>query len=127
MYRSASMNRPNWDENFSYHTASSVEADELPVYEPFSEAAKKEKSRVKFAENAVHIIPFVLLFCAFVLWFLSNPDVDVKDNFLAAKNEGITNEAHFDSDGTGHLSVNLGDLDPTKLGDAKNFISENRS
>lgn len=48
--------------------------NQLPVYDPpIAELAKKEKARVKFAENAVHVIPFVLLLCAFILWFFSNP------------------------------------------------------
>lgn len=49
----------------------------LPLYEQQGitpEALfKKEKSRSKFPERAVHLIPFVLVFCALVLWFFSNP------------------------------------------------------
>lgn len=51
-----------------------LDEDEPALYDPTSqEVTKKEKSRTKFAENAVHIIPFVLLACALVLWFFSNP------------------------------------------------------
>lgn len=35
--------------------------NELPAYDPTMEMAKKEK-RNKFAENAVHAIPLVLIF-----------------------------------------------------------------
>ncbi|CAL9008421.1 unnamed protein product [Prunus brigantina] len=66
--------------------------DQLPVYDPIAELAKKERSRVKFAENAVHVIPIVLLLCAFVLWFFSNPEIDVriKTDPIAARIEGLT-------------------------------------
>ncbi|KAI3471022.1 hypothetical protein Pfo_027685 [Paulownia fortunei] len=137
MHRSASASRV-WDDRFSYHSspasskassaqrAALLKAGELPVYDPFSEAAKKEKGGAKFAENAIHVIPFVLLFCAFVLWFFSNPDVEVTGNSLAEKMEGKTIEGDLDSDGTGHLPVDLGDLDPTKLADSKTLISDNK-
>lgn len=87
MHRSASTPRVS-DDYSKYHSsppssssssssaalrALSLEADELPVLEPMSEVYKKEKSRIKFGETVVHIIPFVLLFCALVLWFFSNP------------------------------------------------------
>ncbi|KAL2526974.1 hypothetical protein Adt_12028 [Abeliophyllum distichum] len=144
MYRSASTNRVA-DDHYNYHLPSSspisskgsspslrslsLEASELPVYEPLSEAAKKERIRVKFAENAVHIIPFVLLLCAFILWFLSNPDIDLpmKGNAIAAKIEGLTLEGEVDSDGTGNFPLELGDLDLAKQEDTKISISDNRS
>lgn len=72
MHRSSSTSRIRGDHHLSYHSSSS-EVDELPMYDPSSEAAKKEKGGARFAENAIHVIPFVLLFCAFVLWFFSNP------------------------------------------------------
>lgn len=86
MHRSASTPRVS-DDYSKYHSsppsssssssavlrALSLEADELPVLEPMSEVYKKEKSRIKLGETVVHIIPFVLLFCALVLWFFSNP------------------------------------------------------
>ncbi|CAB4271173.1 unnamed protein product [Prunus armeniaca] len=95
--------------------------DQLPVYDPIAELAKKERSRVKFAENAVHVIPIVLLLCAFVLWFFSNPEIDVriKTDPIAARIEGLTLEGEIenDSDGTqtGGLPIlDLGlDLDQT--------------
>ncbi|KAL3837858.1 hypothetical protein ACJIZ3_022449 [Penstemon smallii] len=85
MYRSASSNRISKG-HLRYHSSSSLpnvssilralslEANELPVYEPLPlwEAAKKEKARAKSAEDAVHLIPLVLILCAFILWFLSN-------------------------------------------------------
>ncbi|KAL1559323.1 hypothetical protein AAHA92_09676 [Salvia divinorum] len=86
MHRSGSMNRFS-DDHFSYYGSSSPSSkvptalralsdesgNELPMYEPLSDAAKKEKSRAKFAEKAVHAIPLVLLVCAFILWIFSNP------------------------------------------------------
>ncbi|GMI63960.1 hypothetical protein like AT2G35658 [Hibiscus trionum] len=43
----------------------------LPMYDPLSRAAEKERSRLRSAENAVHIIPFILALCGFILWFFS--------------------------------------------------------
>ena len=86
MYRSASWNRGTED----YSSAppkglwmgsmiGSLDDDELPSYNnPPEEMIKKEKSRAKFAENAIHIIPFVLLACALVLWLFSNPGIYIR-------------------------------------------------
>ncbi|XP_050227202.1 uncharacterized protein LOC126676912 [Mercurialis annua] len=46
---------------------------ELPTYDPLSHVAKKERSRLRSAENAIHLIPLVLVLCAIILWFFSNP------------------------------------------------------
>lgn len=91
MYRSSSANGVSDDYFASYYSSSSnsstlsqkvspalralsLEASELlPIHAPLSDIAKKEKCRSKFEENVVHIIPFVLLLCGFILWFLSNP------------------------------------------------------
>lgn len=55
--------------------------------------------------------------------------IDVKGNsIIAAKIEGMgSDQGHLDSDGTGHLPVELGDMDPAKLGDANTLFSQNRS
>ncbi|KAL6175876.1 hypothetical protein ACLB2K_052514 [Fragaria x ananassa] len=47
---------------------------DLPTYDPLSHAAKKERSRIKSAENAIHLIPLILALCAIILWFFSNPE-----------------------------------------------------
>lgn len=44
---------------------------ELPAYDPISNMIRKDKPRAKFSENAVHVIPFVLLLCAVILWLFS--------------------------------------------------------
>lgn len=44
----------------------------LPICNPLSRAADKGRSRLRSAENAVHIIPFVLVFCGFILWLFSS-------------------------------------------------------
>lgn len=81
MYRSASWNKFS-DDYFKHATSSSSSSsispgqrssNDLPTYDPIVELAKKEKARVKFSENAVHVIPFVLLVCAIILWIFSNP------------------------------------------------------
>ncbi|GAV72650.1 hypothetical protein CFOL_v3_16138, partial [Cephalotus follicularis] len=125
MHRSSSWNRVGDDYYSSPKAASglrmsaSMEGGELPLYDPAMEMAKKERSRTKFAENAVHIIPFVLLLCAFILWFFSNPDVDVSNirsgDSIAARIEGLTIEGDIDTDSdgtqTGFLPVDVEDLD----------------
>lgn len=47
----------------------------LPTYDPLSHVAKRERRRLRFAENAVHAIPVVLVFCAIVLWLFSNSGI----------------------------------------------------
>lgn len=78
MYRSASWNRVTEDYSVPWSAPKGLwkglDEDESSPYDPNGqEVTKKEKPRAKFAENAVHIIPFVLLACALVLWFFSNP------------------------------------------------------
>ncbi|KAJ9140036.1 hypothetical protein P3X46_030723 [Hevea brasiliensis] len=127
MHRSASWNRMAND--YFLHSSqngaagmrisSSAEEKELPAYDPIMEMAKKEK-RIKFAENAVHVIPFVLMLCAFLLWFFSNPDVEVgnKTDSITARIEGLTIEGDIDTDSdgtqTGFLPIDLVDQDATR-------------
>ncbi|KAI6707406.1 hypothetical protein NL676_010368 [Syzygium grande] len=47
--------------------------EQLPTCDPLSHAARKERSRLRSAENAVHAIPLLLVLCAFLLWFFSGP------------------------------------------------------
>ncbi|XP_019190856.1 PREDICTED: uncharacterized protein LOC109185335 isoform X2 [Ipomoea nil] len=87
MYRSSSSGRVS-DEFFPHSAAvptpafsspnlkspSTGASDELPTYNPQSHVAKKERNRLRFAENAVHLIPVVLVLSAIILWFFSSPD-----------------------------------------------------
>lgn len=43
-----------------------------------------------------------------------------------ARIQGQTIEADLDSDGQGHLPLDLGDLDPTDLGHSKTSIAYNK-
>ncbi|CAH9079969.1 unnamed protein product [Cuscuta epithymum] len=86
MYRSSSSGRVS-DEFFPYPVTSPTPAfsspnpkstssgalDELPSYHPQSQVAKKDRSRLRFAENAIHLIPLVLVLSAIILWFFSSP------------------------------------------------------
>nr|GMC98413.1 histone-lysine N-methyltransferase, H3 lysine-9 specific SUVH6-like [Ipomoea batatas] len=136
MYRSGSTNRV-WDDYMKYNSSSSPSQkvsssiralsletnNEFPSYEPLSaDVNKREKARTKLAENAVHLIPLVLFLCAFILWFLSNPDIEVpmSGDAIAARIEGLTIDGDVDSDGTqtGNLPLELGDLDLTRKDDA---------
>ncbi|GAB4858092.1 hypothetical protein Ancab_015994 [Ancistrocladus abbreviatus] len=78
--------------------------NQLPVYNPNSPAAKKERSRLRTAENAVHVIPLVLVLCAIILWFCSNPDIAVdvvkKSDSAAARVEGLKVAGAVEVDGT---------------------------
>lgn len=71
MYRSSSSTRVS-DEFFS-HQSSTTDTEQLLIYNPESEPAKKEKNRLRSAETAVHLIPLLLLLCAVILWFFSSP------------------------------------------------------
>ncbi|KAK9266516.1 hypothetical protein L1049_020779 [Liquidambar formosana] len=126
MYRSVSSNRVS--EDYYTHASSpglrpSLEGDEapLPLYDAVSEAPKKERSRIKFSENAVHLIPFVLFLCAIILWFLSNPDVDVrlKSDSIAARIEGLTIEGDIDNDSDGTQTGFLPVLDSEDMNQQK--------
>ncbi|KAH6790470.1 hypothetical protein C2S51_005476 [Perilla frutescens var. frutescens] len=124
MYRSSSTNRFS-DDPYSYYASSSPSSkvptalralsdsggSELPMYEPLSEAAKKEKSRTKFAEKAVHAIPLVLLLCALILWIFSNPDINLRGSSVADEIEGMASEGDLASDDTAHLPLHLGRLE----------------
>ncbi|KAB1204124.1 GTP-binding protein YPTM2 [Morella rubra] len=133
MHRSASWSRvsddsfkhgssPSSKEHQSLHRQShSLESNELPLYDPLAEFAKKEKARAKFAENAVHLIPVVLLLCFAILWFFSNTAADVgnKGDSVASRIEGLTLEGEFDHDSdsnqTGVLPiVQSGNMDSPK-------------
>jgi ABC-type uncharacterized transport system permease subunit len=46
---------------------------QLPTYDPLSHVAKKELSRIRSAQKAVHLIPLLVLLCAIILWFFSSP------------------------------------------------------
>ncbi|XP_022738660.1 uncharacterized protein LOC111291281 [Durio zibethinus] len=111
MYRSASWSRvpddyyssPKAGTGMTRMSSSLEDNNELPMYDPAMEIAKKDKSRAKFAENAVHLIPLVLLVCALILWFFSNPDVVVgtKTETAAGRIEGLTIDGDIDTDSDG--------------------------
>ncbi|GAY62144.1 hypothetical protein CUMW_215490, partial [Citrus unshiu] len=70
----------------SHNERANTDTDQqLPTYDPRSDVAKKERSRIRFAENAIHAIPLLLVFCAVVLWFFSKPGPDLVEfaSFLA--------------------------------------------
>ncbi|KAG6780684.1 hypothetical protein POTOM_013552 [Populus tomentosa] len=60
-------------EELFINTNTDKDHHELPTYDPASHVAKKERSRLRSAENAIHVIPLVLALCAIVLWFFSTP------------------------------------------------------
>ncbi|KDO36674.1 hypothetical protein CISIN_1g034562mg [Citrus sinensis] len=62
----------------SHNERANTDTDQqLPTtYDPRSDVAKKERSRLRFAENAIHAIPLLLVFCAVVLWFFSKPGIE---------------------------------------------------
>ncbi|KAL5569757.1 hypothetical protein UlMin_026332 [Ulmus minor] len=136
MYRSASWNRASEDYSLMQSSeasskgmggmrmSSSLEENELPVYDQITEMAKKEKARIKFAETAVHLIPLVLIICAFILWFLSSPETEVlgrKMDSIAARIEGLSLDGEIDNDSDG---TQIGVI---PIVDATDFDSPKRS
>ncbi|KAL8535333.1 hypothetical protein ACS0TY_011105 [Phlomoides rotata] len=111
MYRSASANRI-WDRESSHHhhhhrRHRSEDIEELPTYDPNSDAAKKERVVARFAGNFIHAIPFLLLFCAFLLWFFSSPtEIEFEGSLVGAKIQGQRNT--IDSDDN---PLDLGNMD----------------
>lgn len=95
MYRSSSSGRVS-DEFFPHSAAvptpafsspnlkspSTGASDELPTYNPQSHVAKKERNRLRFAQNAVHLIPVVLVLSAIILWFFSSPGKQTNPRYL---------------------------------------------
>ncbi|KAG4910896.1 hypothetical protein JHK87_057012 [Glycine soja] len=134
MHRSASWNRFS-DDYFKHATTSSpssghrssysmFDGNNLPTYDPIAELAKRERARVKFAENAVHVIPLVLIVCAIILWLFSNPDVGIIGDPII---EGLSLEGEIenDSDGTqmGFLPiVTSEEISTTEFGAEKDSI-----
>jgi hypothetical protein len=55
-----------------------VDVDQLPTYDPQSDAAKKESlaaTRANLAHALVHLVPVVVLLCGLLLWSLSTTPV----------------------------------------------------
>ncbi|KVI10079.1 uncharacterized protein LOC112501424 [Cynara cardunculus var. scolymus] len=120
MFRSVSTSRVSDDSYYSINNQSptskavspalralALEANELPQYEPSpsSTTSKKDRfGRVRFSEKVVHLIPLVLLFCALVLWFFSNPDINmpIKNELIAARIKGGP-KRHADKSATTRL------------------------
>ncbi|RVW47477.1 hypothetical protein CK203_086512 [Vitis vinifera] len=50
-------------------------SEDLPMYDPISDATKKEMSmhHKSSGENAIHLIPLLLILCALILWVFSDP------------------------------------------------------
>ncbi|XP_057475344.1 uncharacterized protein LOC130763448 isoform X3 [Actinidia eriantha] len=80
MHRSSSATRvsePHFNQASSPSRSLRPESDagdQLPTYDPQSHVAKKARTRLRSAETAVHLIPLLLVLCAIVLWFFSNPE-----------------------------------------------------
>ncbi|KAL8101850.1 hypothetical protein AgCh_033662 [Apium graveolens] len=54
-------------------SSSELFLDELPTLHPKSFLAMRNKTRLQVADSAIHIIPFILIFCVLVLWLFSKP------------------------------------------------------
>ncbi|KAK8684411.1 hypothetical protein V6N13_040441 [Hibiscus sabdariffa] len=98
------------------------ENNELPVYDPNVEMTnKKEKSRAKFTENDVHIIPLVLIVCALIF----DVEMGAKVETVGAKIDGLTIDGDIDNDSdgtqTGFLPIaEVGNVESTKHSKHKN-------
>ncbi|KAI9076564.1 hypothetical protein K1719_041550 [Acacia pycnantha] len=76
------MNRLGRGGGVSHSSSSSVypsfratvdDDQDLPTYDPRSHVAQKQLSRLRSAQNAIHVIPLLILICALILWFFSTP------------------------------------------------------
>ncbi|KAG1346185.1 hypothetical protein COCNU_06G000140 [Cocos nucifera] len=93
---------------------SSLDVDHLPTYDPLSDAAKKDAVRARFADNMVHLIPLVIIFCAMVLWFFSHPaeiDIANTDDSIVARIKNMTIDGYSNWNGSS-MTMGLEDLDP---------------
>ncbi|KAK4279470.1 hypothetical protein QN277_011249 [Acacia crassicarpa] len=111
MHRSASWNRYSEDYFKQFTTyqspgrlkfsssSSAIYDSDLPLYDPVIEVTKKEKARIRFAENAVHVIPLVLFACAIILWLFSNPDVALKGDLFGPEIERLNIDGEIEHHG----------------------------
>ncbi|KAL9368855.1 hypothetical protein Peur_040054 [Populus x canadensis] len=74
MQRSSNSSRVT--EDLFKNASTDTDQQELPTYDPLSHIGKKEKSRLRSAEYAIHVIPLLLVLCAIILWFFSNSPVN---------------------------------------------------
>ena len=80
MQRSSNSSRVT--EELFKNASTDTDQQELPTYDPLSHIGKKEKSRLRSAEYAIHVIPLLLVLCAIILWFFSNsPGTQVLSSF----------------------------------------------
>ncbi|GAB2274213.1 hypothetical protein Dimus_008980 [Dionaea muscipula] len=94
--------------------------NQLPLYNHNFHVSKREKSRLRSSDNAVHFIPLVLLLCVIILWFFSNPvDVVKKADSLAARVEALKVAVGVDVDGTQNSLLHHLVLEDAKLGGDK--------
>ncbi|KAI3813080.1 hypothetical protein L1987_17796 [Smallanthus sonchifolius] len=73
----------------SYHPPpqnSDAISEVLPTYNPHSYIATKEQNQIRSAEAAIHLIPFLLVICAIILWFFSDTE---------GKETGVSATSHF--------------------------------
>ncbi|KAI3713291.1 hypothetical protein L1987_71865 [Smallanthus sonchifolius] len=56
----------------SYRSTSDAISEVLPTYNPHSYIATKEQNQIRSAEAAIHLIPFLLVVCAIILWFFTD-------------------------------------------------------
>ncbi|CAN4127692.1 unnamed protein product [Withania somnifera] len=92
MYRSSSSTRVSDDFFFNsspnIKSTISTQTEELPTFNPQSHVAKKERNRLRSDENAIHLIPLILLLSAIILWVFSSPVtvVNKADSIVARLN-----------------------------------------
>ncbi|KAI3790250.1 hypothetical protein L2E82_03151 [Cichorium intybus] len=60
-------------------------SEDLPVYNPISPDGTKKEHYKSPSENAIHLIPVVLILCGFILWFFSHPIGEAKESFYMTK------------------------------------------
>ncbi|KAK8959060.1 hypothetical protein KSP40_PGU007909 [Platanthera guangdongensis] len=135
MHRSASSTRVS-DEYYmtagqAVATRSAMDIEHLPMYDPQLEIAKKETARLRLAENTVHLIPVIIIICAMLLWFFSNPEIEmaIDDDSVLARIKNMSIDGYSNWNSTS-MTIGLEDLDPidgfVKEETAKDADSKNK-
>ncbi|KAM7525492.1 hypothetical protein LguiA_015394 [Lonicera macranthoides] len=97
-FSNSSSSPPSSHQSFKPNTTTTTTTDHLPTYHPQSLVAKKERSRLRSAESAIHLIPLLLVLSAIILWFFSSPvDLLNKGDSIVARVEDLTNNGNASS------------------------------
>ncbi|OAY82716.1 hypothetical protein ACMD2_01512 [Ananas comosus] len=101
-----------------------LDVDQLPLYDPSSDAAKKEAAQSRLAERAIHLIPLVIVLCFAVLLFFSSAEIEMpsKDESIIARIKNKSIDGYSNWNGTSMTIME--DVDPIEA--IGSYGNENR-